>query len=102
MRWRRKDMIILAKVFCEDIDGEFDYPEDHKWNKLYGRRYDRKYLIYRLKDEIRMKSNNDHSFYKSATELDNVYIVYTGVKIGTKLEEVLREMGFSEIKIKEA
>lgn len=98
----RNDVIYMAKVFSKSIDGEFDYPDNYTWKSIYGRRYDRKYLKYRLLDEILEKSNNNSAYlqeYKCETGyLDDVYIVVSRCKKGTKLEKALVEMGFNLIK----
>lgn len=98
-RKERKDAIYLGKVFSVSVDGEFDYPENHTWGKIYGRRYDRTYLLYRLQDEISEKSNNRGAILrKYDTEIDGVYIVVARCKKGSKLEKALNEMGFTTIK----
>ena len=95
----RKDMVYMAKVFSTSIDGEFDYPENHSWKTIYGRRYDRTYLKYRLLDEIKEKSNNNNALLeKHNCDIENVYIVVSRCKKGTKLEKALIEMGFNMIK----
>lgn len=98
----RKDMIYMGKVFSTKIDGEFDYPENHSWKAIYGRRYDRTYLKYRLRDEILEKSNNNDAFLeKHDCDMEDVYIVVSRCKKGTKLEKALIEMGFNTIKVVE-
>jgi len=95
----RKDMIYMAKPFNIKMDGEFDYPENHSWKAIYGRRYDRTYLKYRLRDEIKERSNNgDASLWKEDCNIEDVYLVVCRCKKGTRLEKALIDMGFSLIK----
>ena len=96
----RKDMVFLAKVFSEEVDGKFDYEIEPNWKGIYGRRYDRTYLVYRLQDEVYQRSNNNSCiFRKYETGIKGIYIVMTTVKIGTKKEQALIDMGFTEIKM---
>ena len=95
----RKDMIILARLFSEEIDGKFDYEIEPNWKGIYGRRYDRTYLKYRLEDEVFQRSKNNSCIVrKRETGIKGIYIVLTTVKIGTKKEQALIDMGFTEIK----
>lgn len=95
----RKDMVYMAKPFNKNIDGDFDYPENYSWKTIYGRRYDRAYLKYRLLDEIKERSNNNSAcLYKKDCDIEDVYLVVGRCKKGTDLEKALIEMGFVLIK----
>ena len=95
----RKGSVLLAKVFSESIDGKFDYDENHQWKSIYGRRYDRTYLKYRLEDEILKKANNNSVHFRNyKTEYEDIYIVMAIAKENSKLYNGLKDMGFTEVK----
>lgn len=92
LRKKRKDQIVVARLYSKKHDGEWDYPLYSDTHKMHER-LDRKYVSVRLKDKMMAAAKaSDLPCHLVTMITDDMYLVEFRVKdFSKKLAVLLNE-----------
>ena len=93
----RKDVVLMVREFSVVKDGEWDETFSGMRPQNYKKK-DRKFLRYRLEDEVHKLANNTDGLGDAIDAKDGEhYFVTCAVKKGSKKFEAIKKLEFEEV-----